>query len=168
MKIAITGPESSGKTTLANLLSQKLRAPMVEEFARHYLETFGPEYTEEDLETMLIGHQNAIEEQDAPVIIVDTDYLVFKIWSEVKYGKASLTINQLVSENHFELHILCAPDIPWESDPLRESENERDQLFVRYVSELERYKKEYIIVYGSLEERLKKSVNAIQHLSLKP
>lgn len=168
MKIAITGPESSGKTALAKRLSEMLEAPMVEEYARIYLEKFGPEYEVEDLETMLIGHQNSIEEITAPLIIIDTDYLVFKIWSEVKYGKASLSINRLVSENHFDLHILCTPDFPWEPDPLRENENDRDALFIRYVSELERYKKEYIIVHGALEGRVKKSKEAIHGLSLKP
>ena len=37
-KIIITGPESSGKTTLCNALSKHFNLPFSKEYAREYLE----------------------------------------------------------------------------------------------------------------------------------
>jgi nicotinamide riboside kinase len=89
---------------------------------------------------------------------------VLKIWSEQKYGFASSLINELVSENHFDLHVLCAPDIPWEHDPMRENPNDRHDLFEKYLNALNAFKKDYIIVSGSEDDRLKKSSAAIRAL----
>ena len=73
-------------------------------------------------------------------------------------------IGKLVSENHFNLHILCAPDIPWEDDPMRENSNDRHVLFEKYLNVLNAYKKDFIIVSGSHDERLKKSISTIHKL----
>jgi nicotinamide riboside kinase len=69
-----------------------------------------------------------------------------------------------VSENWFDLHVLCAPDIPWEPDKLRENPEDRDALFLRYVETLEKMRKPYLIVEGSLDKRLKKVSKAIRQL----
>ena len=50
IKIAITGPESSGKTTLAKKLSTNFKKSiLVNEFAREYLKTVNGKYTYSDL-----------------------------------------------------------------------------------------------------------------------
>ncbi|MCB0706487.1 MAG: ATP-binding protein, partial [Saprospiraceae bacterium] len=48
-RILITGPESSGKTTLARSLAEAQDEPWVPEYAREYLEKYGPDYTLNDL-----------------------------------------------------------------------------------------------------------------------
>jgi nicotinamide riboside kinase len=59
---------------------------------------------------------------------------------------------------------LCAPDIPWEDDPMRENPDDRHLLFEKYVNVLNTYKKDFIIVSGLHDERLKKCVSAIHKL----
>ena len=49
IKIAVVGPESSGKTTMCEALALEFGSIWVEEFARAHLEEHGPEYTEPDL-----------------------------------------------------------------------------------------------------------------------
>ncbi len=164
IRIAFTGPESSGKSTLAMAAAEALKGEYIKEYARTFLEEYGPNYEVEDLDTMALGHANAMDETPTALQLVDTDFVVFKIWSEHKYNAASTLIYSLISENRFDLHVLCAPDIPWEEDPLRESPNDRDALFQRYVEELERFHKRYIIVEGSHDKRLKKVKDAVQKL----
>lgn len=163
-RIAITGPESSGKTTLANALARHFGVKPVPEYAREFLAANGLGYTQEDLDTIAQGHEENIYLSQNSINIIDTDFIVLKIWSEYKYGFASNYINSLVSENHFDLHILCAPDIPWEEDPLRENPNNRHELFERYLETLSTFKKDFIIVSGLPEARLKKSITAINEL----
>jgi len=164
IRVAFTGPESTGKTELAMAVSTELNGTYIEEFARTYLEEHGPDYFVDDLDIMAQGHSDAIEYCSHEMQLVDTDFVVFKIWSEYKYDAASPLIHRLVSENWFDLHVLCTPDFPWEEDELRETPEDRDILFQRYVEALEKYRKPYIIVEGTLEKRIKKTVRAIDQL----
>lgn len=164
IRIAITGPESSGKTALTEALGKALNCGWVPEFARAFLEMYGNDYEQEDLDTIAEGHWNQIQESSENPVLVDTDFVVLKVWSEYKYNGASATINRLVNANHFDLHILCAPDIPWHYDPLRENPADRDVLFEQYLKILETFRKPYIIVAGTHAEREKKSLDAILKL----
>lgn len=164
INVAITGPESSGKTTLAKLISESLSTSFVPEFARQYLDENGLDYVHSDLDEIAEGQLHLIQSSQNSINIIDTDFVVLKVWSEDKFEFASSLINALVSERHFDLHILCAPDIPWEEDPMRENPNNRHELFERYLDVLNTFKKDYIIVSGSEDERLKKSLAAIHAL----
>ena len=161
IRIALTGPESSGKTTLSHAISKALNGTLFLEYGRTYLEELDRAYEQEDLDRICEGHLAQFNNCSDTIQIVDTDFIVLKVWSLVKYGNVSETILHEVEANHFDLHILCSPDIPWEYDPMREHPEMREELFERYVEELTEAHKNYIIVSGSMEERLEKSCRAI-------
>ena len=96
--------------------------------------------------------------------IIDTDFVVFKIWSEHKYNKSSKLINELVDQSLFDLHILCTPDIPWEDDPIRENPRDREYLFGKFEQSLQQLNKNFIIVNGTHNNRVEKSTQAIDAL----
>ena len=54
IKISFVGPESSGKTTLAETLSKKLNCTLVSEYARKYLKDKS-DYSVHDLKKIAIG-----------------------------------------------------------------------------------------------------------------
>ena len=120
--IVITGPESSGKTTLTKALAKELNMGYTEEYAREYLNN-NSNYSQKDL--LLIAQGQLLEEKANlnPTAIHDTDLITIKIWSEYKYNYCDpWIINQIEqqkSENR--LYLLCKPDIIWEIDPLREN-----------------------------------------------
>jgi len=60
------------------------------------------------------------------------------------------------------LHILCSPDIPWEEDELRETPNSRAQLFELYKESLQQHNKNFIVVSGSPQNRIEKSLQALE------
>lgn len=167
MKIAITGPESSGKSTLAQLLASKFKGKLIPEYAREYLEKSQGKYSIIDLDQIALGQIKMWKEnEDSNLIFCDTEMLVMKIWSEYKYNTCSeLILNQLEKQN-FDHYFLCSPDIPWEEDPLREHSNERESLFKIYINELKFNKLPFTIVSGNLENRLKTCEEVIQRLSL--
>lgn len=132
IKICITGPESSGKTSLATQLAEHFGATLVPEFARHYLETRGPTYTESDLVNIAQGQKRAEDTAAGELIICDTGLEVIQIWSEWKYGRCDSWIRNQVTQADYDLYLLCKPDIPWQDDPLRENPNDREELFELY------------------------------------
>lgn len=166
MKIAITGPESSGKTTLTEKLAIKYNANSVPEFARNYLLERNGIYSHQDLDTIAIGQVKSWEEIQTNFLICDTEMTVIKIWSEFKYKSCSETILNLYHQQKFDHYFLCFPDIPWEEDPLRENPNDREILFKIYLNELKKNNLPFTIISGNLETRLKTCEEVIERLSL--
>ena len=145
-KIIVTGPESSGKTTLCKALSAHFKIPFIEEYAREFLDELGRDYKKDDLLKIAKGQLKSEENTK----LLDTDLITIKIWSEYKYGICDKWIIEQIerqkSENRF--YLLCTPDIPWEADPLRENPTNRNELFKIYKKELESLEHKYFIVQG--------------------
>ena len=78
-----------------------------------------------------------------------------KIWSEEKFKSCSYFVDNNFNKQKFDLYFLCKPDIPWIYDPLRESENQRDELFKKYLSTLKLKNHNFITLSGNLEQRKK-------------
>ncbi len=163
IRIAITGPECSGKTTLSKQLGDRCSIVVIPEFARTYLGFKEGTYEDLDLDIIACEQVNQWNECSQPVIC-DTELTVLKIWSEVKFTKTSPVIQKLYDEQQFDHYFLCEPDIPWEPDPLREHPDERDQLFVLYQEELTRMNRPFTIISGSVETRMNQCVAIINSL----
>lgn len=160
-RILITGPESSGKTTLCRALATHFDTPWVSEYARSYLDQLDRPYEEADLLHIARGQRTVEEElstQATNWLFCDTGPLVLRIWLREKFNQVYPAL-----ETAWQLHpyagiILCAPDIPWEADPLRENPDDRDRLMKIYCSELNQASVPVLIVRGAMTERLKAAV----------
>lgn len=167
-KIIVTGPESSGKTTLARMLAAHYQAPLVDEQARAYLNALGRPYVELDL-LAIAQQQRAAEEKgegmaretSSPLVICDTDLLTIRIWSLVKFGRCDPWITQMLVDHKPHHSILCSPDIPWEPDPLREDPHGRDQLFAIHERELNALNRSCTVVHGDPGQRLRMAIAAV-------
>ena len=165
-RISITGPESTGKSTLAQQLAERYRTVFVPEVARSYLASIGRPYTYDDL-LIIAKEQYRMEQQMAKkasrYLFCDTDFLVLKIWSLDKFGRCEPWILNRVERHRYDLYLLMDIDVPWEPDPQREDPYRREALFGLYQSELEKLGVSYDIVSGKQEERLKRAM-AIMHV----
>ena len=165
IKIAITGPESTGKSTLAKALSEKLNCQWVPEYARTYIDSIERPYDYHDLLFIARGQKSAEAEAlkyTTQFLICDTDFLVLKIWSEHKYGKVHPFIIEAYQEKSYDLTLLMDIDLPWQFDPQREHPDERKFFFQWYKNELQRSKVRYHIVSGNEDERLNNAFRYIQ------
>lgn len=171
IRVAITGPESSGKSDLAKALAEHFDTVYAPEFARIYLEKKGPDYSFEDLDQICRG-QIAEEEKAMAVAnkicFFDTDMLVLKIWSKYRFGRISNFVKQSALLHNYDHYLLCKPDLPWSPDLLRESPSreEREVLFNLYKNELESGNCSYSIVDGQGDERLDSAINVLKKLKL--
>lgn len=166
-RVAITGPECTGKTTLARQLAEHFETQWVPEYAREYLSQHGTEYRHEDilkiamkqleLETKMTVLANEI-------LFCDTCLLVCKVWSEVRFGRVDAWIVSQIHDHPYDLYIMPLPDFPWVGDPLRENPNDRWDLLERYRGELRRLGRRWIEVSGSEKQRLSVAVAAVESL----
>ena len=149
IRIAFTGPESCGKTTLATWCASFFNWPLAQEYARIYLET-RPYYEEADLLEMAKGQQAWWPDG---TLVADTEMHVFQIWSAEKYKRVDKQLLQALTAQHFDHYFLCAPDIPWEPDPLRENPSDRERLYEIYQRELVAFNRPFTILKGDLKTR---------------
>lgn len=165
--VAVVGPESTGKTTLATRLAEHLKAPLVEEYAREYLaDRTG--YSKQDLTKIAEGQFNKEQEainSGSPIIVCDTDLTVIKVWSDAKYGDTDPTVSHLLHQQPNRFFLLAKPDIPWVADSLRESPHDREELFVRYERLLEEMGCRYAVVEGDGDARWERAVKAFSEFS---
>ncbi|MDN5214831.1 ATP-binding protein [Fulvivirgaceae bacterium BMA12] len=167
IKIAIVGPESTGKTFLARELASHYQVQWVPEFAREYLDKTDGKYQESDLLEIARGQVNLedkIAAKNRGPLICDTNLLVIKIWSEHRYQQCHPWILAEWQRRKYHLHILCNIDFPWELDPLREHPHLRTYFFERYKAALMAAKSPFLVLSGSKVERFNAAVAAINNL----
>ena len=166
-KIAITGPESTGKSTLAEKLAHHYKTDFIPEYSRSYLENFVGQYTEDDVVEIAKGQYNLIleeEKKSSKILIADTEIVVCKIWVEYVFKHSNKVIDEILKQQDFDLYLLCDIDLPWVYDPLRENPNieERKELFEIYKNTLEQMKVPFEIVSGDDEVRVNNAIKIIE------
>ncbi len=163
-KIAVVGPESTGKSTMSAHLAAHYETVWVPEFARGYCEKLTAPCTWQDEINMFHG-QLALEEEYLPkankLLICDTTFLTVKIWSDKMFGKAPQEVLDELTVHPYDFYLLLDIDMPWEEDPLREFPNEREYFMEVWHRELKALDAEYRVISGSGEERYERAVSAI-------
>ena len=163
-RILVTGPESAGKTELANYLGEYLNGRVIPEYARTYIERLDRSYTFEDV--VRIAERQVLDfhrmTKGDKVVIFDTWLVISKVWFEVVFNRYPKWIDRELRDASFDVVLVCAPDIPWEPDPVRENGGEqREMLYRRYLDELDRLGWRHAIITGTGPERFE---NALENL----
>lgn len=167
-KIAIIGPESTGKSTLTQQLADHYETVWCPEYARAYLHENGTNYTFNDLqkiaEGQLILEDTLLLEADNDLYFIDTEMYVMKVWCEYVFGKCHQFILDAIAERKYDLYLLCNTDLPWVADDLREYPDEapRKELYNIYKDLLINQSTPWVNISGNYEERLQTAINAVE------
>jgi NadR type nicotinamide-nucleotide adenylyltransferase len=166
-KVAIIGPECTGKSALSQYLSEHFKTEWVPEYARSYIDNLVRPYNQDDLLTIAHGQLRLEDEYTSDantVLFCDTNLYVIKVWSEFKYGNCNPEILKHIASRKYDLYLLTYVDLPWEEDPLREHPNERDQLYQIYLTELKNQSVPFTEIKGEREQRIQTAVEAVQKI----
>ena len=190
IKVAVIGPESTGKSTLCELLAQHYNTQWCPEFAREYLLTHGTDYTYDDLLYIAKG-QLAMEDEytqslvgssesgvnssvqkselrtlNSKLLFVDTEMYVMKVWCEFVFGKCHRWVLDQIIERKYDLYLLCNTDLPWVKDELREYPDlkTRDQLYHIYKDIMINQSTPWVDINGDYDQRLQKAIDTIDRL----
>lgn len=174
LKIVVTGPESTGKTELAQSLAAVLDVPWAPEFARFYLAHLGRSYEHKDLKMIGLGQRvwedwyagKLSETANRPLLVCDTDWTVLHVWEQYRFGSGGAFEWEkgYGPAANADLYLLCTPDFPWQHDPLREHPEERDILFSMYQTLLLERSARFIILSGEHDTRLQTALSEIDKL----
>ncbi|MET3033589.1 DUF4301 family protein, partial [Flavobacterium johnsoniae] len=171
IKIALFGPESTGKTTLAKQLADHYKTEWVPEFARDYLQERWEENqhicTVDDMMPIAYGQvllENEKLTEANKYLFCDTNLMVTKVFSEVYYGFCDPLLNEAALEHDYDLFFLTDIDVPWEKDDIRDTPEGRETVFSVFKQTLIDNKKPFITLSGNKESRLAKAIMIIDAL----
>lgn len=165
-KIAVVGPESTGKSTMSAYLADHYNTVWVPEFARDYCAALTAPPTWQDEINMFYG-QVALEKELAPkankLLICDTTFITVKIWSDEMFGRSPQEVLDALPGHKYDLYLLLDIDLPWQDDPLRDFPHKREHFMDVWHQELKALDANYVLISGTGPKRYQRAIEAIDN-----
>lgn len=154
--VVLHGPESTGKSVLAEKLAQHFSGVFVPEYGRTYCEIHGTDCDAQDLLNIAAGQDAAIDEagrQSQGLIFSDTDALLTEVWSHMMLGESCF--RNAPPRVSGALYLLTDIDTPFIQDELRVygAVEDRQLFFELSEAALKQYGVDYVRLSGSWEQR---------------
>ena len=163
-KIAVVGPESTGKSTMSAYLAKHYNTVWVPEYAREYCAKLTEPCTWQDEINMFNG-QLALEADLLPqannLLICDTTFITVKIWSDYTFGQSPQEVLDELPKHPYDLYLLLNIDLPWEEDPLRDFPHMREHFMEIWYKELNALNANYVLISGLGDDRYANAIKAI-------
>ncbi|REE01613.1 AAA family ATPase [Marinoscillum furvescens] len=156
-RIAIIGPESTGKSELCQHLARIYNTEWVPEFARFYLDRLDRDYEQHDLVEIAKGQmvwEDDKAEDANEYLFCDTNLIVMKVWSDHKYGVTDQWIIDELKRRTYDYYLLANIDLIWRPDPQREHPKLRKHFFDIYEGYLKKHNLPYGLVSGIEDKRV--------------
>ncbi len=168
--IVITGPESTGKTELAQFLAGSLHCDWIPELSRNYIANLHRPYEMNDVENIAklqIEEFTKYGTKTSPFIIFDTGLIITKVWFDLVYNYCPAWLIKAIEQQPKVFHLICAADLPWIPDSVRENGGEmRNKLFELYKHELNSFGFPFEIVSGKGIVRFKNALKIVNEFVL--
>jgi nicotinamide riboside kinase len=169
-RIAVYGPESTGKTRLAENLAARFQAPLVAEYARERWDEQGA-LTLEDM--LPVAHEQWRREDAAAAgatgpVICDTDALTTMLWSDLLYGACPDELRRGAEKRcrNYALYLLLDIDTPFAPDPQRcfPDPADREKCMRIWRGALERRRLPFVDIRGDWAARERIAVEALERI----
>jgi HTH-type transcriptional repressor of NAD biosynthesis genes len=164
-KICFFGPESTGKSTMAEKMALHYHTTFVPEVARELITS--NDITVDDIIKIGIAQTERVKEKTNianKLVFCDTDLITTKIYSQHYLNEVPQILSDLENEVSYDLYFLLDIDVEWVADHLRDFGDKRLKMFNLFKSELEKRGIDYIQINGNYkarEEKIKKIIDSI-------
>lgn len=162
-KICLYGPESVGKTTLAERLARHYGTVWAPEAAR----TLIPDSRSCTLAEVaaLIPAQAELAEAALPqaerLLFCDTDYFTTQVYAEYLFGAALPLEPDWLAAHRFDLYLFLDTDVPYAQDGTRLGAHTRAELRRRMLDRLDAAGAAYTVIGGGWEARFRAACETV-------
>lgn len=171
-RMAVFGPESTGKTTLTQRLAAHFGAPWSSEFVREFWEQRGGRIKAADLGTIAlgqIGYEEAAAGKAERVVFCDTELLTCVLWNDLLFpGQCPPWVRAEAEERArgFALYLLCDTDVAFEPDPQRCFPDPAGREMCRRLwrDTLEARGLPHVLIHGDWAERERTAISAVEKM----
>ncbi len=169
-RVAVIGPESSGKSTLTKHLAARYNTKYAAEYARAYLDATNLEITSDAILAISRGHrasEDALAEQcRSGLLFCDTEALITKLWSRYLLGNVPPEVERHAADDRYALYLVTTATEEWAADPQRFTPDfaERAEFSRQCVREMERLGRRFVVLTGSWEQRNAQAAAAVDAL----
>ncbi|MBZ9628350.1 ATP-binding protein [Psychroflexus sp. CAK57W] len=171
-KIVLFGPESTGKSTLAEALANAYHTEWAPEFARDYLQEKYNNSAEvcapSDLIPIAKGQiqlENEKAKKAKEFLFCDTNVLQTLTYAKTYFENfEDPVLEECVKQHDYAHYFLTYIDAPWVEDDLRDKPNERNKMFAIFENTLIQRDIPYTILKGDLSQRLQLAKSTIKTL----
>jgi NadR type nicotinamide-nucleotide adenylyltransferase len=171
-RLTLVGPESTGKSYMADLLASRFGGPYVPEYGRPYEKYREPgDYRPEELHYIVDGHvahRKTLSMKAGPVLFEDTDPLLTAVWAEMLLGKSLPSLEARIELP--EHYLLLDANTPWAEDPLRyyAKQEMRAKFFAKIEAKLKAHGATYTLIHGSFAEREAQAIAVVENMLKTP
>jgi HTH-type transcriptional regulator, transcriptional repressor of NAD biosynthesis genes len=174
-RVRLLGGESTGKSTLSDLLARRFATAWVPEWGRPYADPkdhAGEPWTTADF-SAIATRQNELEDIAAGrsdrLLVCDTDALTTGIWHVEYLGRRDAGVESLGADRPYDLSLILEPDIAWRQDGMRDSDQARHRQQAALIERLTELGQTALPIRGDLDERLATAQRAVvDGLGLQP
>lgn len=166
-RVVLTGPECSGKTTLAALLAARFDAPWVPEASRRFVETTPGELsaaTVEPIARLAMRLEDEAQRDAPPLLFRDTDLVSTVVYARHYYGSCPAWIESEARVRRADLYLLGSPDLPWTPDGVRDRPLQREELFREFARALQEIGAPVVVLRGEGAARSAQAERAVLEL----
>lgn len=179
-RVVLIGAESTGKTTLARELAQRLTTHCVLEYGREYwekkvagLDMNGPlpAFTSDEFVTIASEQQRREDElarSANKVLICDTNAFATGTWHERYMGFRSPAVDAIGAADKVDLYLLTEPDFPFVQDGFRDGEHIREQMHRSFMAQLSNSAAPCVRIAGPPVARIEAALHAIDAIVRTP
>lgn len=169
--LVLAGPESSGKSWLAEQLQQHFGGELIGEYVRDFIDCVQRDTCYADIPVIAQGQlarEDAARQREPRLLILDTHLLSNMLWSQTLFGDCPQWLEQALLARHYDLTLLLAPEgVEWIGDGQRcqPELGERQAFFEASKRWLDQHHQSYRILGGSWDERREQALRAVAELT---
>lgn len=170
-RIAVLGPESTGKSTLVKNLAKHFKSDYAEEFGRIYTEKHGTDNLKLSDFKKIAKTQYKMNfgasKNPNKYLFCDTEAITTKVFADLYIGKKDIPeIEDIIDKQKFDLYIVLDIDVPWVDDGTRDFPDTRKYHLKKILDELNSRGLKYVLIScdGDYNLRTKQAINEIKKL----
>ena len=168
--LVLTGPESSGKSWLADEIQGRFGGVLVSEYVRQFIDEVQRDTCYADIEVIAqeqLAREDAARSLKPALLILDTHLLSNILWSRALFNDCPAWLETALAERQYDLHLLLSPEgVEWIGDGQRcqPELSERQAFFEASRQWLVAHGQPFEVIDGSWSDRSERVLQRVARL----